>query len=533
MEPDRLCPGCGAPLPTVAKFCGTCGNHVGLVSGGEPPARLAATATTGFPEPDYPGIPGLQGSAAERGRPAPSQADRSPYAGTEGRRPPGGSGPDPTVPVGLRPVAPDPGPRPAVRGSVASARADGGPSLQVVTGPVERSRRSRPLVAVLWSGAGLLVVGATVIAVLYLLGGGGTKHSTVSRTATHTTLPVIAPGAAAGSSRAGSSRTPQPSTPAAGTGVWSAPQQIDNTSSGNALNAVSCATPTFCVAVDSGGYVHVFSGGTWVSGQQVDPGGNTLQGVSCPTTTFCVAVDNSGNAFTDTAGTWSTGSQIDTNSNTSLNAVSCPTTTFCMAVDSSGTAFTDAAGTWSTGSQVDTNGNNSLNAVSCPTSTFCVAVDNDGYAFTYNNGAWANTVLSPPGPADIALSSVSCASPSFCVAVDVGGYAFTDSGGAWSTGSLITGGQPISSAGGGFGGTSNQGPQAVSCATPGVCQVVDGSGSAIELQGGSWQAPQAIDASSQGALLDVACVPAGTCIATDTNGNVLTYAPLSKTQTSG
>ena len=491
MEPDRLCPGCGAPLPTVAKFCGTCGNHVGLISGGEPPARLAATATTGFPEPDYPGIPGLQGSAAERGRPAPSQADRSPYAGTEGRRPPGGSGPDPTVPVGLRPVAPDPGPRPAVRGSVASARADGGPSLQVVTGPVERSRRSRPLVAVLWSGAGLLVVGATVIAVLYLLGGGGTKHSTVSRTATHTTLPVIAPGAAAGSSRAGSSRTPQPSTPAAGTGVWSAPQQIDNTSSGNALNAVSCATPTFCVAVDSGGYVHVFSGGTWVSGQQVDPGGNTLQGVSCPTTTYCVAVDNSGNAFTDTAGTWSSGNQIDTASN------------------------------------------DSLNAVSCPTSTFCVAVDNDGYAFTYNNGAWATTVLSPPGPGDIALSSVSCASPSFCVAVDVGGYAFTDSGGAWSTGSLITGGQPISSAGGGFGGTSNQGPQAVSCATPGVCQVVDGSGSAIELQGGSWQAPQAIDASSQGALLDVACVPAGTCIATDTNGNVLTYAPLSKTQTSG
>ncbi len=543
MEPDRPCLNCGAPQPNVAKFCGSCGNRVGSSSSGEPtgslgepPVELAATAGTDPPPPYRAGMPGPEGRSPERASMAPTQVGRPAESATGWRRSSASSRPDPTIPTGLRVVPPDAGARTVAPGAVAGARsrADGAPALQVATGPFETSRRPRPLAAVLWSAAGLLVVGATVIAVLYLLGGGGTKRTAVSRTHTHTTLPAIAPSAAAGSSGGGSSRTPQPSTPAAPTGVWSAPQQIDNTSSGNALNAVSCATPTFCVAVDSGGYVHVFSGGTWVSGQQVDPGGNTLQGVSCPTTTYCVAVDNSGNAFTDTAGTWSSGNQIDTASNDSLNAVSCPTATFCMAVDSSGTAFTDTAGTWSSGSQIDTNGNNSLNAVSCPTPTFCVAVDNDGYAFTYNNGSWANTVLSPPGPGDIALSSVSCTSPAFCVAVDVGGYAFTDRGGSWSTGSLITGGQPISSAGGGFGGTTNPGPQAVSCATPGLCQVVDGSGSAIELQNGSWQAPQAIDSGSQGAaLLDVACVPAGTCIATDSNGNVLTYAPPSTGQASG
>jgi hypothetical protein len=73
---------------------------------------------------------------------------------------------------------------------------------------------------------------------------------------------------------------------------WSAPTKI-----ADRLNAVSCPTSSFCVAVDSSGDALTYNGTSWSAPTKID-GNNVLRSVSCPTSTFCVAVDQNGNALT-------------------------------------------------------------------------------------------------------------------------------------------------------------------------------------------------------------------------------------------
>jgi hypothetical protein len=82
---------------------------------------------------------------------------------------------------------------------------------------------------------------------------------------------------------------------------WSAPGQIDT--SGSGLTSVSCATgTTSCAAVDGGGNAFTTSDArSWSIDRNADPNG--LESVSCATATFCVAVDSDGEAVT-LAGSW-------------------------------------------------------------------------------------------------------------------------------------------------------------------------------------------------------------------------------------
>ena len=105
-----------------------------------------------------------------------------------------------------------------------------------------------------------------------------------------------------------------------------------------------------------------------------------------PTPSFCVAVDYGGYEVTYSHGAWSSGLRIDTNG--FMNSVSCPISTMCAAVDDSGYVFMDVAGRWSgqhvDTTVIDTNVKDSLESIACPTSMFCLAVDGGAYAFRYS-----------------------------------------------------------------------------------------------------------------------------------------------------
>jgi hypothetical protein len=62
------------------------------------------------------------------------------------------------------------------------------------------------------------------------------------------------------------------------------------------LNAVSCPTVTFCVAVDDAGGAVVFDGAAWSSPALVSA--NPLLSVTCPTVNLCLAIDDQGQVFT-------------------------------------------------------------------------------------------------------------------------------------------------------------------------------------------------------------------------------------------
>jgi hypothetical protein len=164
-------------------------------------------------------------------------------------------------------------------------------------------------------------------------------------------LAVVASGSLMmGMAGCSSSRSETPSPP-----TWSSPKSLGGPAAAG-LQSVSCPTATFCMAVGSsttapfngnpgptvyGPNAFAYDGSTWSGpqhlGSATDPGASS---VSCATPTFCVAVNDDGYALTFQAGTWSSPELIDDRSIDTLNSVSCPTTTFCVAVTTQGYALT-------------------------------------------------------------------------------------------------------------------------------------------------------------------------------------------------
>lgn len=194
----------------------------------------------------------------------------------------------------------------------------------------------------------------------------------------------------------------------------------------NNLWGLSCASTTFCVAVDSAGQAFFYDGTTWSAPQLADPGGE-LTSISCPSTGFCVAVDEEGRAVTYTGSGWTTPTHVNSGR---LLGVSCPTTTRCWAVGHGGDALPYRNGVWSAPLAID--GHRQISSVSCPTTVFCGAVDVWGNGLTMIGNRWSAPVRLTGYPG---LLDVSCTSDLFCAA---GGYsqpskgAYTFNGNGWT-----------------------------------------------------------------------------------------------------
>lgn len=182
------------------------------------------------------------------------------------------------------------------------------------------------------------------------------------------------------------------------------------------LSGASCASPTFCVAVggnltvggQSVSYVDVIlttaDGNTWTP----QPGGTGewLFGVSCASPTFCVAVGHNNTIVTTTDGsTWTSRSGSTAN----LHGVSCPSPNFCVVVGDSGTILTSSDGvTWV---PQDAHSSSSLNSVSCAGPSFCVAAGSRGTIVTTDDGSTWTGVTAAGGWRQ--LPPTDAASPAF------------------------------------------------------------------------------------------------------------------------
>jgi hypothetical protein len=228
------------------------------------------------------------------------------------------------------------------------------------------------------------------------------------------------------------------------------------------LAAVSCTSPTACVAVGSTGgnlatsrpYAEIWNGTSWSLQYATPPlplptGAfrGQLYGVSCTSGT-CLAVGSWESlagiphalAMTLSGTTWTDSAPLGVGTQQVLSAVSCPTSGFCMAV-----GLHSAAGVlaerWSQGSWkvvatappagvAATDGR--FNGVSCVSATACMAVGSyPAGATTVPFGSWWNgagftgsTISGTQSPS--VFSSVSCVSSAGCTAVgtqDYGGAA--------------------------------------------------------------------------------------------------------------
>ena len=245
--------------------------------------------------------------------------------------------------------------------------------------------------------------------------------------------------------------------------TWSVSPTPDVPGDVNELTAVSCTSPTSCVAVgtyDTGSpdqdltLVETFNGAAWTIVSSPNPAANAdniLNAVSCPGAGACTAIGvwydgATGDANTlveiETAGGWSVVTTPDIPDNDNfLKGVSCQSASSCTAVgaaDSSPTThaplvLSEVAGAWSIVSDpAQPSAASGLSAVSCTSATSCAAVG--GYYTTGANlqqtlvmvetyGTWS--VVSSPnvGTSDNSLDGTSCTTGFSCVAVGQDGNA--------------------------------------------------------------------------------------------------------------
>lgn len=213
--------------------------------------------------------------------------------------------------------------------------------------------------------------------------------------------------------------------------TWSAPKTIDPHAN---LNAVSCSSLTFCMAVDASGYAIAFTHGRWQAPKRIDYGHGALIAVSCSSYTFCAATDDHGYAFTYHSGKWSFASHVYTSA---LVAVSCPTHLLCIAIGN-GYEVGYTGDRWHRAGKLGPN--YATSSVSCPTEQVCYVAGGDGGALVYKRSGAGNwEKIRDTGGLEGGTADIACPTATSCVSVyagdDANGFFMADylNGDFWST----------------------------------------------------------------------------------------------------
>ncbi len=281
-----------------------------------------------------------------------------------------------------------------------------------------------------------------------------------------------------------------------------------------ALNDVSCASSTQCMAVDSNGFVLTTSnsGSTWSSDPVLPPGVAGYFGVSCPSSTQCFTLGESlvgvgqVNETTNFGSSWQT---LAFPGALSWLAISCPSSSNCVAVGTSVAGgvieYTNNGGSsWTT--VYPSGGVADLYGVSCASNLDCQAVGDltagGAVALSTSSGGATWTPDSIPS-ALTQLTGVSCLDSQHCFASDASGQvAVTSNGTSWTIQPT-----PLSYAGVLY---------AISCTSTSVCVAVGSEQSTSEgaieetLNGGATWTNSLLTSGPSGAtgalFLSVSCV---------------------------
>ncbi len=355
-------------------------------------------------------------------------------------------------------------------------------------------------------------------------------------------------------------------------------------SPGNTIDDLSCATDTFCAAVDDAGRASTYNGTSWKqSASKTMYLGGPLKEVSCTSTTFCLALDSFSDYTLWNGTSWSNlraldGTLITRTTPYPTNPVdptllSCEgatdgTSASCATVDGNNHARTfvhdpgDAPDAWSAVQFTD---HGFPSALSCfDNNGFqCVLTDSDSNgnarAFHLKANSWGTA---SPVATGFQISSVSCSqSSAVCRAVDNGGNVYTlSTTGPWSSATPTGAGTNIYaiSCGPSYCFTSNRnsttstytigtstwsaptkivdehlGITSLACGDPSDCLASDGGFVTVE-SAGTWAPP--VDLGLAGdSLVSTACASGDFCMAATFGGKYVTdtAGALSAVQSSG
>jgi hypothetical protein len=236
------------------------------------------------------------------------------------------------------------------------------------------------------------------------------------------------------------------------------------------LSAVSCASPSMCVAVGSyldqnsnpaGTLAELWNGSSWSLLATPKRSSATLDGVSCPTVSVCVAVGYYGPNASQlieawNGATWSVQMGAVAGTDGTLSAVSCPSVSACMAVGSVSLSNGDVAGlseawngtSWTAETVPDPAPGGVSTATRALTSVWCAASGACSALGTYlakgdveqtltaewSGASWSVQGGPAAGKTYPELSSVACSAANDCEAVGAGAEGFN--GATWSAQNL-------------------------------------------------------------------------------------------------
>lgn len=290
---------------------------------------------------------------------------------------------------------------------------------------------------------------------------------------------------------------------------WSAPRRMVPTGP-LSPTAVSCASATFCIAVDSRGNASSWNGSTWTTPAAIAPG-TWLTSVSCPAAGACVAVGFGGTVVTLSHGAWGAPATIGGGQN--LFSVSCPSTSFCVAAGAQSILVAENA-RWRAVAGLPAV---QYESVSCASRSMCLVVNGTGETTLYNGRTWTR------GPSTglpfESSNSVSCVSARFCAAAGedfFGAAATVFDGRTWTA-------VPVSD-------NAGMTTEGLSCASSRFCMAV---GYNSEVPPGTDLAPGQIwqfdgttftgTVSDRYVIDSVSCPSTSFCMAMDSRGNFLRW----------
>jgi hypothetical protein len=164
---------------------------------------------------------------------------------------------------------------------------------------------------------------------------------------------------------------------------WSTPTPVADSSG---LAGLSCPSAGVCFAVDAeSSEVFRYDHGRWsisaeltLSTPQGGSEPNSLDAISCGSRSFCVALDDFGEAFSYD-GKWSGAHTFDDIQDEDAE-LSCTPSLTCVAVDDSDDVVIDQAGAWSSPRHLGRS-NAILQDVACAPQSRCVVIDDKGGYF--------------------------------------------------------------------------------------------------------------------------------------------------------
>lgn len=303
-------------------------------------------------------------------------------------------------------------------------------------------------------------------------------------------------------------------------------------------DAVACPGQTECVAaVHSGGYVVFDPTGVAAPGA-VQPlsGEGQPVGIACPSTTECVVLDGSGRYYTfDPTNPSATVKMGRASAFGSPLAFSCPSTTQCDGIESTGYLDTFDPSTGVNGTQrtlIDGNASAYPELISCPSVTACVVVDQQGGEVEVDPSNPPSTAPTPNVLTDTSLTTppndhVTPASARFVLSCSSSTQCTLQAADASSTFRVVTF-DPATGLIGSNQDTNSYSASATTCISATTCVMVGQNYALVadptNLSGVAATHRQVtLEAFGGPYLSDVACSPAGLCVAVTGAGGAISF----------